>query len=310
MKNSHSSTSGPFGDGFNPLVASGEIIQMILENAPAETPHGLQAAYEGDPTIVTSVADIFGPPTFIGGLNKEGLKVTPISETAGIPLSVSGFIQRPTNAASALEVGDLFMFRTLFGSDSRPQRGAITTDAEAAALSLGPGTLAVNTGSGIVPVALASGVSQFINIATIVIPDDLVGTDVIWHQAGTQFPDRFYSVVTGDDFVTMLVPGFYKATYVVSCFKTNGNQRSTVESTLLLNDDTVIGSRSFAVLRNTVDSENTANGAALFNAEANDQIKLHVEKQTNVFEGVSIRTRESVLIIEYLGPPRGGVSAT
>jgi hypothetical protein len=33
MKQTHSSTSGPFGDGFNPLVPSGQIRQMILETA-------------------------------------------------------------------------------------------------------------------------------------------------------------------------------------------------------------------------------------------------------------------------------------
>jgi len=288
-----------------PIPHSGHVLQMILENAPGGGggAEGLQRAYNADPTIVT---DGTTPVTVIAD-DHVGARFSPIGETAGIPISLSGFVQRPTTAVE--NVGDMLMFRTSFGSDGRPQRGNATSDAEAQALSLGPGVLAWNTGSGIIPAAIGSGITQFVNISVIELPDDTTGTGVTWNTFGNQFQDRFYDVASNDDFVTILVPGFYMASYKVSLSKLDGNQRSTVATELLLNEAGIIGSTSSAYLRNTEDSNNTANGVCLFNAEPGDQIKLQAAKQTNLSEGVRINTRECTLVLQYISPPRGGISA-
>jgi hypothetical protein len=202
------------------------------------------------------------------------------------------------------------MYANLFISDGRPERvGTPANPSISQAASMGPATLSVNTGSGIVPLALASGISQFINIAFQTLPDDTDGKAIEWSTVGNQFPDNFYNINTGDEFITILVPGFYLATYRVSLVKSDGNERATVGTSVTLNGLTVLGSTSSAYLRNTVDNNNTANGTCMFNAEPGTQVAIRAAKQTNLSDGIDIPSRECTLVLQYISPPRGGISA-
>jgi hypothetical protein len=299
----HTSQGGPFNDGAWPLPHSGQIVQMILENAPGGGggAQGLQVAYDADPTIVT---DGTNSATVIAD-DHVGARFSPIGETAGIPISLSGFVQRPTTASP--NIGDLFMFQTGFGTDGRPQRKNATTLAEAQALSLGLGHMSLNTGSGIVELSIGSGITQLVTIVNTDIADDSDGTDIVWSTAGNQFPDRHYHVTSTDE-VVFLVPGFYQANYAASMTKTTGTQRQSVRVELRINGSRILGSKAFAYLRNTTDNVGTANGVCLFNAEAGDILTMNVVKLTNMSEGCRSTNRETTLVLEYKGPPRGGVS--
>jgi hypothetical protein len=92
MKTSHSSTSGPFGDGFNPLVPSGQIIQMILENSGGGSVNDLQDAYDGG----NEIAPPYNDGDYQGILVKEPIGL--LSEGTSLPelvnrygVAVSGF---------------------------------------------------------------------------------------------------------------------------------------------------------------------------------------------------------------------------
>jgi hypothetical protein len=305
MKQTHSSTSGPFGDGFNPIVASGAIVQMIAA-APLPT---LQEVYNNSNVFTLPYPRVplitnEGPIYIEADDGERGLVLSIISDDSTSPLTITPAYIAYTHSND--DIGDMYMYGNTYMSDGRNER--VTTEAESQAASIGPGVLSVNTGSGIVPLALASGITEFVNIGSLILPDDTVGDEIPWTSAGNQFKDSFYHILNNSKVVTILVPGLYLATYKVSLTKIDGNQRSTVSSSLLLDGDTVVGSTSSAYLRNTVDNINTANGCCMFNAEPGSEIAVHVEKFTNLSEGVEVLTRECTLILQYICPPRGGVS--
>jgi hypothetical protein len=303
--------SVPAGSAYHPLPHSGQVNQMILEALEADT-HTLQKAYAGGEQINIGIAGGNGPVHIYGGDERRTLHLHAEFDQIA-PLTISGVYERYTYDGSPFEfggLGDIFMFANSFMSDGRLQRvGSRANPSISQAASMGPAVLAWNCGSGFLPAAIASGVSQFINITAPELPDDTTGMEVAWHTAGQQFPDAFYHVATGDEFVTIMVPGFYMASYKVSLQKIDGNERSSVESALWLNGLEILGSTSSAYLRNTVDAFNTANGVCMFNAEPGDEVAVHVEKLTNLSDGVQINTRECTLVLQYICPPRGGISA-
>jgi len=85
MKTSDSSTSGPFGDGFNPLVPSGQVQQMILENSVQSI-----ADREGNITDATAL-------TMVGcsGVEVSVDEITDTITVSGVEC-VAHFFQRGT----------------------------------------------------------------------------------------------------------------------------------------------------------------------------------------------------------------------
>lgn len=282
-----------------PIAHSGQVVQMIAELGGGGGGHTMQAAYDGGPLVVAN-----GPIIVAAGPNTQGLKLGPLADDDGIPLNISGIIKR--HAATISELGDMRMHAHSFGSDGRPVRG-VTTKAQAEAESFGPAVMSYDCGSGLMPVAIASGVTSFVVNAAATIATNSTGTDVPLVSASVQMPDAFY-VLAGGDSIRIQVPGFYRCHYTASLTKLGGNLKQTVRASLRLNGNDIAGGRSYTVVRSTVDNQSTATGMGIFNAEPGDLVTLNITKLTNLQHSLEIAAKESVLILEYLSPPRGGVS--
>jgi len=225
------------------------------------------------------------------------------TDGARAEISMSGLLTIPS---VDLETGDMSML--VHGVDTG--HGSITvptTLAESQALSLGIGKPMVNTGSGIVPVMVASGISSFFNVGT----QTLGTTAVNVNFTANQVPDNHFIIDANND-IMLLVPGLYKATYAASCEKTAGTTRQQADSQLELNGNLIFGSLAHAYLRNNVtETKGTANGLALFDASAGDILSMPIVLTSSPGGNTVItENRAANVVLEYMGPKRGGVTVS
>ena len=296
IKTSDSSTSGPFGDGYNPLVPSGNILQMILENGSGggET---LQETYDLGQTIFLDGAQDL---QISAGNHKFRLG----TDGDKAEISMSGLLSTPAVDA---EVGDMSMIVhgqiPLHGGVTTP-----TTNAEAVALSLGPGVPSVNTGSGIVNVSIGSGISQFFNISAQTLSASPL--NVNFPSTGNNIPDQHYASDANDD-ILVLVPGCYKVSYTANMHKTVGTTRQQADVEMQIDGLTILGSDASCYLRNaTNEDKGTANAVFLFDADAGSVVSM-VITLTNVPGGETVVTlpRGCNVVIERIGARRGTTTA-
>lgn len=293
IKTSSSSTSGPFGDGFNPLVPSGQILQMILENGGGGGASTLQEAYDNGASIYIDNGNlVFGA---VNGKTRFGTNGT------RAPLNVSGIFQQFT---SNLVTGDMTMLTHAMTTLDDVKTIIPTSQAEASAKSLGPGTIQFNTGSGLINLSTGSGIAQFFNLSSQSLSTTPIG--VTFFTVGNNVRDTLFHAPNNSSGITIMSPGLYRCIYSAGVEKTGGSTLQSVITYLVKNDIELLGSRSFAAVANTTNARfNTANAAALFDASAGDVIALAVANATNV-GGNTIQTiaRATNINIEYIGPPR------
>ncbi len=284
MKQSHSSTSGPLGDGFNPLVPSGQIIQMILENV-GDGASTLQEAYENGQTIFIDSPDL----TFAAGAGKFRLS----TDGARAELNISGLLSLPHTDR---EIGDINFVLHGAGFPSAP---VITPAdaAEATAQALGIGDVTITTASGVVNLMMASGIGEFTGFA---VQSDLspVGTDIPWNWARVN-RDRHFLLDTNRD-VVFLAPGWYKVTYGVSFQHSASASRTIIRTRARVNGAIVQRSTSFCYSRNTTASESSSGRTFTINIDPSDILSIEsASLDATTQAGASSL---SDLLIERLGP--------
>ncbi|MCV0439807.1 MAG: hypothetical protein K5880_14360 [Hydrogenophaga sp.] len=300
-------TEGPLGDGFFPMPHSGQILQMILENGVGGG-HSMQAAYDGGPRAITTG----GNPVHFDGDTAYALRLD-AAEQDHPHLLVSGVNELPNTGH--LVPGALWMQAHSAGMEAQLVGGPEPSNrAEASARSLGIDTLFYTTGSGIVPLRAASGVSQFFNIASSASIDEN-GLVVPLNIETT--PSTFYHVQSASG-IQIFVPGQYKISYTAIIEKTTGNLAQAVEAELRMRDKWgqeffYLGSQSVAIIRDSNNlNANTCNGQTLVDLHAGDSIVLWVEHKGAPPAGNSVRaqSRASNVIVEWIGPVAGGAITT
>lgn len=317
-----STTSGPEGDGFNPLVPSGAIIQMIGENASST----LQDAYDGGNTISTLRVD---PGTATNNnldfaISSGKFNITTNEHLPHFNLEArlfppsggfneAGSVTFPN--LPSLGLGDITMHtHSVVDRNLTITNPVVINEATKDAKSLGLGALSLDTGSGIINVSVGSGISQFFNTAE----DTVTTTDlqVRFSAGGNTFKDKHFFRVGAlhphDAGIVCAVEGCYKVSYAASCSKTVSDggflSLQTVEVRCTLNGltDTINGSRSFSYHFDTVNSDNTANSTFMMDCDAGDHIALVlVLNVADASETIVTATRQLNMVLEYIGPKRG-----
>lgn len=395
IRTTDSSTSGPFADGFNPLVASGAIVQMILENATGDgqldtlevdttftdassveftdadgiaidvidietisfavTSNGvngidtsylartttidaaalsglvtLQGAYNGGSTLYT--IDGTGPSD-----NQESrdhdLGITAVSGKFNIStngqlphVSLSGILFPPSggfNEAGDLTyanlsspgLGDITMHtHTLVDHDIRVVNPLVINEEVQVAQSIGLGTLALNTGSGVVNISIGSGIAQFFNTGTQGITTS--PTAIIFSNGGNTFKDSHFvrvGVVPFDPIgagIRFMIPGCYQVTYSASCIKTgSGITTQTITSKCQRNAVDIFGSTSYSYYFDSTNGRNTGNATFMMDASANDHLALMLEANFDDVDNVLTTIARALNVnVTYIGPKRGTVT--
>jgi len=330
----YDAAGGPNSDGFHPIPHSGQIFQMIQEQAPGIrslrakvgsptteaditlTEGGgisidviasdeiefvntgtLQRAYDNGQTIfIDSAQDL----QIAAGNHK--LKLGTNGDKAEI--NMSGLLTYPS---SDLELGDVNMI--VHGQE--PLHGGITTptsQAEAQALSLGIGIPVINTGSGIINVSVGSCVGQFFNTSNQTLSTS--ATNINFTSAGNNIPDGHFISSSIND-IQILVPGLYRLWYAASAEKTSGSTGQRVDAAIKINAKTILGSDASCILNDSTNLKfNTANGLCMFDANAGDIVAMTMTL-SNSPGGNSVRavTRRCNILIEWIGVRRGTLTA-
>lgn len=283
MKQTHSSTSGPFADGYNPLVASGAIIQMILENAGGGST--LQAAYDAGQTIFLD-----GPDMQIAAAGGK-LKLSTDGDRA--ELNMSGLLDLPSTDR---EVGDISFVRHGAGFPSITVVSPADEDT-ARAQALGIGDVTINTASGVTNFILASGIGEFDGFGTQQ-NMNVAGTDVDFNWDRVNHDSAYLVNPTRD--IVFLTPGWFKVTYGMSYDHSVGNTRSIIRVRATLNGSVVTRSTSYAYSRNTTAQESSCSRTFTINADPNDILIIqNATLDVGTQAGISA---ECCLLIERLGP--------
>jgi len=306
-KPTYGGTGGPAGDGFQPIPHSGQIANMI--SAAAAAGGSLQAAYVLGRTINTTALD--GGPVAISGITTYGLRLAQLE--GGHPHMLLSGIYAQATAASVSLPGALWLQAHSAGIGSQLGVGTVTNQADASAMSLGIPTLFYNTnGSGITSVRVASGIMQAFNNSASAAIDN---TGIMLPLSVITTPSNFYAIETTSG-VQILVPGFYKITYVAVFEKTLGSLTQQV-ATEVRNQDKwgrvfrMLGSNSTAILRdNNVLNLGVANGQWLGDLKSNDYIVVfaNTTEVPPADNSLRAKSRQCNLIIEWIGPRCGGES--
>lgn len=318
MKTTHSSTSGPFGDGFNPLVPSGQIIQMILENAvsaqsgvlgvngisveqidgnfiidgSALSGVSLQDAYNNGNRITTSSSNDIE----IVSSDTSTLRFIPTANNASF--NMSGVLEAMNTNA---RVGDLtHVLHGMVSTDA-----GVTSEAEAQAQALGLSTLAYNSGSGVIGVANVSGVQTFRNssvqgpIATTPSFTRInLSTEVLQQ-------DRYFawdSSVTG---IRVLADGLYSFDGQSLSLGTGGGIKSYINRLTVNGGSTaLVGTQNAAFM---IDTFGGVSFSRAINLQAGDYISVEVSMSTAAGgQSIFVAGSQSSCTVKYLGEPRGG----
>lgn len=294
-------TSPSSSSDFFPIPHSGQIVQMILEQAPGGGgSSSLQDAYEignsitikgGSDLLVTSDADKFriGTNSTRPHMNMSGVLSLPVGdpERGDIWLSIHEQVEQPSSASD---------------------------QAEADALSLGPSTLTYNSGSGIANISTGSGITQLINSAAVTINSNTY-VPITWDETGGlgagSFRDGHYAHANASNAedIRVMVDGLYKVYYILNMdIATAATAHDTVGSILTINGTAASVGMSYVYLQRgsnaAAGDERVASATALLNLDAGDIINVEARLEDN--NGYSVQTiaDESWLIVEYVGPKR------
>lgn len=284
-----------------PIPHSGHINQMIQasrQNANAAS-SGLQRNYEFHRMIVPTSA--FGDLQFISNTAKSEFSTFGTQAE----LNISGLFAPPTLAN--LETGDLYMMNhSVISGIVAAQTSAIVR-----AQALGIGTLAVQTGSGIINVSVGSGLAQFGNSTLMQITTVLQTVPL---DTTLECGDQNYGLGAGANsgVITVFSPGLYKINYKITNDKTVGTTAQECTTRLELNDS---GSAIFGSVINTIHinngvaSANTASTVLLINMDAGDNIRMKVNSSAAGAQNCNVIARGATLMIEKVGPKRGAAGS-
>jgi len=282
-KQTHSSTSGPFGDGFNPLVPSGQIIQMILENAPAGSATTLQEAYDAGRTIFI---DGNNDLEITGGDSKFKLGTNGVNA----PVQLSGVLDLHTTQ----QRGDLTHMIT---SNFQDGFTAPTSVEEAAARSLGLGDIAFVTASGVTNLRVGSGIAEFVNpIAQTDLTVAAGETPINWDFSQS---DTHYLIDSNSD-IMILVPGNYRISYYINTSQGVGSTRTIVRGRAVIGGTPLLRSTAYGYSRITTAPEATTGKTFLVNFFAGQILQITVTNLDTSTLGTIVG--ECSVIIERLGP--------
>lgn len=296
-------TSPSTTSDFFPIPHSGQIVQMIAELAPGGGTPGLQEVYEAGNTLAVKAAG--GDLLITADANKTRLG----TNSTRPHLHMSGVLSLPVGDP---ERGDVWMSR----HEQLEQPSSATTAAEADALSLGPSTLGVNSGSGIINISTGSGITQLINASAVTINSNTY-TAITWDEtvgltAGA-FRDSHYAHLnsggTGAEDVRILVDGLYRVHYHLNFDLTVAPVSHDSLGTAISVNGTIINpGKAYAILQRGANAgtgdERTLCATVMLNLDAGDI--LNVEGRLEDNNGYTIQTivDECWMTVEYIGPKR------
>lgn len=303
-KLTHSSTGGPFNDGYWPIAHSGQVAAMIGSSSGQG---GLQAAYVNGSTI-TATAALGGAPQ-VRGNGSYSLFIN--AKEADHPhILMSGVSDLVANGLSR---GALWLQGHTAGVANQLIGGSNPTSyAEAAARSLGIDTLFMFSGSGIVNIRAASGISQFFNQSA---STGIDATGIIIPIGSIAAADSHFGVATTSG-ITVFNSGKYKISYVAVLEKTAGNMAQLINTELRIRDKVggnfkLIGSDSAAIIRDsTFLKNNTAGGQWVGDIRAGETIQLFCSASDTPYGNNNARgaARKCNIIVEWIGPLSAGGS--
>lgn len=302
-KPSYAVGGGPNNDGYFPIPHSGQILNMISQNAGGT----LQSAYEGNNNVFTTLAQ--GGPVNLIGIDTYGLGLYqqanghPHILMSGIIPLVSTGLGRGAYWSQAHTAGMAVQLQGL---------SAPTTSAEASARSLGIQTLFMDTGSGIVNVRAGSGIAQFFNVSASAAITE-VGLNVPINSNTN--PDTWFAVSTASG-IRPWVPGKYRITYAAIVEKTQGNLSQAAKTELRFFDKNgnqfrLLGSASAAIVRDSnALNLNSANGQWMGDLREAISLFLFVQATEAPPADNSMRAqaRACNVIVEWIGPLSAGQS--
>ena len=256
-----------------------------------QAPIDLQTLYNNGRFIITKTG-FTSLQTFT-----QGGKLIAATTGAEPPIRISGLIPLPLTR----NPGDLGFN---IHSENFTPPGA-TTVPNTAALSLGIGTLHLETGSGIVPLRVGSGICQLRTVSNQTMSPG--GINITLNHEDVSDLHYPHSNTSNPAFVMIAVPGLYRVSYNVCAEKLAGTNRVAGIWFITLNNATEITrSRTFTYHRNTTNPTDSAACEFFQNFDAGDTINIEGIKSGGV-TGDTIQTiaAETWLILERIGPKRG-----
>ena len=244
----------------------------------------LQAAYDNGRRIVqtTSVGDM-------EIWSAENQKLTLVGTDEIAPVNFSG-VQQAGVGVQAL--GDLAMLTHTF-----TQTDVGLTQAETQARSLGPGTLGLDTGSGIVSLVVSSGIQRFKKTdAGQTLAAFTSYTPINFSQEQFEHDD-FYawdSSVTG---VRIFVPGLYQ---VIANLLVTTSATTTIYSRVAVNGTSVQATDSAGPC--LTGDFRTLETNIFVNLNAGDYVQVEASKAAGT---ATASQNNCALHLRYIGPPRG-----
>lgn len=211
---------------------------------------------------------------------------------------VSGLIPLHTNVH---ELGDLTF---LLHSQVVQNMAGVATPAEATARSLGIGTLALNTGSGIINISVGSGIGEYANsggaqtIATGAATNIVFTNDIFTDQ---NFAHAESLTATGNQ-IAIMSSGLYKCTYNISWEQTSSAAPITLKYDATLNSVAIIPSASYSFSFDADHGKATNSAIFLFEARPGDVLRMRAQRQANVLDTAQFVQDESWVIVEKIGP--------
>lgn len=301
---SYDFSGGPNADGFHPIPNSGQIGQMILNQGGT-----LQAAYNAGETIVAEYPG--NGPVHINGSSSWGLSLDQVE--GEFPHVLMSGVNDQVNNAGINAIGSLWMQAHTAGGVAQRNSISITSREQASAKSLGIDTMFMTTGSGVVSMRSASGVSQVISLSN---SADIDTTGLIVPLHFQTASNTFYGVNFGDpgSGIKILVPGQYKIHYSVVLDKTAGSKDQQVNTELRFYDRwgqsfRLLGSESAGIVHDATGlNSNTCNSQSLVDLHAGDALVIYAWAEVTPPAGNSVqtKTRATNLLIEWIGGLAGG----
>lgn len=259
-------------------------------------------------TVVTGDSDIMlitGNRKFILG-----------TQGSRFPLSLSGVY---AFLDSGRQLGDIAVFghSVINPGFSTPP----TSQAQASAQALGPGTMVLNTGSGQINLMTGSGIGFFMAVNDLLLAPDVDNWVRVPIHEGSIISDASFSVDGLYSGVRFFAPGIYKVDYAVLFEKVLGNVAKPCAVRAVLTNPgnegqypapsqphiAVSGSIGFALVANTTNqSHNSTAKTFLVNIDPGQflAIEAAVERQTGVGQDISIIGSGTTMMVQYIGPRR------
>jgi hypothetical protein len=220
-------------------------------------------------------------------------------------LNISGvFVSPTTNLAS----GDLFMMLHSVISGVV----GVTSFPVVQARALGIGTLALNTGSGIVNVSVGSGIAQFYNSTNQPLNTSLtnIGIDTCLESADMNYGCGTIAANTSG-VITVFSPGLYKISYKVGASKTIGASAQMCTFRLEKNNSgsAIFGSTCNTQHASTTVSDQSTSNVIVINLDPGDTISLKGSSSAAGANNCSVLLRGALIVMEKIGPKRGAAGS-